>query len=444
MSPIKGLTERRRLPRIGKIHLGIKVKPEGKAEYPKAVDYFVFDPNHPQYKELVDTYGEQPKELRVVFPLDDPEAFTSQFYRLYSRSRGLVCKGDGETATRMFDTKTGALANRDSKEVANRECTCLGRECPEYGRRGCGEVMNLQFLLPEVSGFGVWQIDTGSINSILNVNNALALVRQIYGRVSMVPLILALEPKEVINPDDGKKKTVRVLNIRSQDKMIEAFKKSRMAPLALVQGMGEVYEEGDKLELPETGDTAPFIDLPSETEQPRIGSTEYAAKPPTPEQIAQAEKNTKDLWPPDPRYAAEAAVKPEPQPAPEPTSNGEVDKTITMIAQADSLPVGKPGMRLQVIETNEVLEWVQVDDKSGRWHNLGVNPQPARRQHEPEAVDDEPTPATLADFFVWLQSKDKKFGPTWFYKTFSYTKEAMKEAKTIGEAYREVKEIQGW
>ncbi|KKN16945.1 hypothetical protein LCGC14_0970620, partial [marine sediment metagenome] len=164
MSPIKGLTERRRLPRIGKIHLGIRVPAtDTTKEHPKAVDYFVFDPDHPQYAELVKTYGEQPKELHVVFPLDDPEAFASQYYRLYSRSRGLVCKGDGETATRMFDTKTGVLANRDSKEVVNKECTCAGRECPEYGRRGCGEVMNLQFLLPEVSGFGVWQIDTGSI-----------------------------------------------------------------------------------------------------------------------------------------------------------------------------------------------------------------------------------------------------------------------------------------
>ncbi len=420
--PIKGLTERRRLLRIGKIHLGIKVKPEGKAEYPKAVDYFVFDPNHPQYDELVKTYGEQPKELHVVFPLDDPEAFASQFYRLYSRSRGLVCKGDGETATRMFDTKTGALANRDSKEVANKECTCMGRECPEYGKRGCGEVMNLQFLLPEVSGFGVWQIDTGSINSILNVNNALDLVKQIYGRVSMVPLVLALEPKEVTNPDDGKKKTVRVLNIRSEDKMIEAFKKSRMAPLALVQGMGSVYESGEELELPETGDTAPFIDLPSATEK-RIAALSEV-------DLAQAEKDAKDGWPPDPIHAAEAAVKTD-----EPTTEPAED--ITMIAQADSLPQGKPGMRLQIIETGVKLEWHQEDEKGGRWAQVGVVPPPATVPGD--------APTTVADFLKWLQSKSKKYGPTWFYKTFSdYTSESMKDAATVAKAYAEVKEIQSW
>ncbi len=264
MCPIKGLSEKRRLPRIGKLHLGVRVKREDGVEYPRAVDYFVYPPDHPQLKELIVTYGEKPKELRIIIPVEDEEKFASQYYRLYSRTRGLVCKGDGETAVRMIDTATGALANRESKEVELKEVPCQGKDCVDYGSRGCGEVMNLQFLLPEVSGFGVWQIDTGSINSIMNVNSALELVRQVYGRVSMVPLILALEPKEVVNPDDGKKKTVRVLNIRSQDKMIEAYRKASMAPLALVQGMTEngEFSQAEAVELPPAGDTAPFIDLP--------------------------------------------------------------------------------------------------------------------------------------------------------------------------------------
>tara|TARA_Y100000310_G_scaffold339782_1_gene433552 strand:- start:2365 stop:3231 length:867 start_codon:yes stop_codon:yes gene_type:complete len=288
--------------------------------------------------------------------------------------------------------------------------------------------MNLQFLLPEVSGFGVWQIDTGSTNSILNVNNALDLVRQIYDRVSMVPLVLALEPKEVTNPDDGKKKTVRVLNIRSEDKMIEAFRKSRMAPLALVQGMaGEIYEDGDKLELPEAGDTAPFVDFPPETPVADLD---------------QAAKDTADLWPDGStpnadRAASEAAKTAEPQATTEPTATDGEENAITMIAQADSLPDGKPGMRLQVIETNEILVWEQVA-QGGRWRNIGINPPPAKPP-EPDA------PKSVGEFFTWLQGHGKKFGPTWFYKTFSnYTAETMKQSAIVAEAYAEVKEIQGW
>jgi len=437
--PIKGLTERRRLPRIGKIHLGVRVQSKNKKgediEYPKAVDYFVFDPQHPQYDELVKTYGAQPKELHVVFPLDDPEAFASQFYRLYSRSRGLVCKGDGETAIRMFDTKTGALANRDSKEVVNKECTCMGRECPEYGHRGCGEVMNLQFLLPEVSGFGVWQIDTGSINSILNVNNALDLVKQIYGRVSMVPLVLALEPKEVTNPDDGKKKTVRVLNIRSEDKMIEAFRKSRMAPLALVQGMaGELYEDGDTLELPEAGDTAPFINLPSVKEQPK-GMSTVITEAQERGDVAQAEQDAKDLWPENPPNATRAAK--EAQATPVPTAEVTEDNAITVIGQRDAFPPGTPGMRVKVRETGNIIEYTKTADGTGGWYTVGNEP--------PEAAMVPDAPTTLGEFFNWLQTHGRKFGPTWFYKTFSsFTPTMMKDEVNVTQAYAEVKEIQGW
>jgi len=285
--PIKGLTDSPpRLPRIGKIHLGVKVttNKQGQpcAPYPRATDYFVFDPQHPQYAELVATYSEKPKELRILLPLEDEEKFAQQFYRLYSRTRGLVCKGDGEKALRMIDTDTGGLAGRDTQEVAMREILCQGRECPDYGSRKCGEVMNLQFLLPEVSGFGVWQIDTGSINSIINVNSALDLVRGVYGRVSMVPLILALEPKEVTNPDDGKKKTVRVLNLRSRDKMIEAYHKAQMPPLQLVASMVESGEIGpiEAEDLPPAGDEPPFSDLPED----QLGAAGYGedATPSTP------------------------------------------------------------------------------------------------------------------------------------------------------------------
>lgn len=318
--PIKGLTDRPpRLPRIGKIHLGVKVKQAGKAEYPKATDYFVFDPKHPQYEELKATYGDKPNELRILIPVEDDTKFASQFYRLYSRTRGLVCKGDGETALRMVDTATGAVANRDTKDIEMRPVTCEGRKCPEYGPRACGEVMNLQFLLPEVSGFGVWQIDTGSINSIININSALELVRSVYSRVSMVPLILALEPREVVNPDDGKKKTVRVLNIRSTDKMIEAYRKAQMPALELVTGEFEEITNGEAAELPPAGDEQIHSDLPEvkttgpgtdtdlwpgegngppKGEQPPIGSEEYAAQ-----------KARTDLTPPLEGNASEAEIE---------------------------------------------------------------------------------------------------------------------------------------
>lgn len=208
--PIKGLSEQRRLSRLGKIHLGVKKKsPRTGGEYPTATDHFVCPP------EVQKVYGEKPIALNVLIPVEDEEVWASQYYRQYSQSRGLICKGDGETCRRMLDTATGDIAGRDTKEVTWREgIPCPGRDCPDYKAKACQEVMNLQFLLPKVPGLGIWQIDTGSIHSIMNINNAATFIRAICGRVSWIPLTLTLEPVEVVNPDDGKKKIVRCMNLR--------------------------------------------------------------------------------------------------------------------------------------------------------------------------------------------------------------------------------------
>ncbi len=210
MSPIKGISEQRRLPRIGKIHLGIKKKsPRTGGEYPVATDYFVCPP------EVQSIYGDKPKRLDVIIPLEDEEVWASQYYRQYSRSRGLVCKGDGVTSRRMLDANTGAVAGRDTIEVTWREgCECKGAECADYKGNACQEVMNLQFMLPKVPGLGIWQIDTGSIHSIRNINDCATMIRAMCGRVSWIPLTLTLEPTEVVNPDDGKKKTVYCMHLR--------------------------------------------------------------------------------------------------------------------------------------------------------------------------------------------------------------------------------------
>jgi hypothetical protein len=207
---IKGLTEARRLPRIGKIHLGKKeISKRTGGEYPVATPYFVCPP------EVQDVYGKEPRKLDVIIPLEDEEIWASQYYRQYSRTRGLVCKGDGATCRRMIDAKTGLIAGKDTKEAVWQEgCECKGRDCEDYKGKACQEVMNLQFLLPKVLGLGIWQIDTGSIHSIMNINNCATMIRAMCGRVAWIPLTLTLEPQEVNNPDDGKKKTVHCMQLR--------------------------------------------------------------------------------------------------------------------------------------------------------------------------------------------------------------------------------------
>ena len=171
-----------------------------------------------------------------MIPVEDSDKWASQYYRCYSKTRGLICKGDGETAIRMIDLKTGAMADRDTDKVEMREITCEGRKCPDYKIK-CKEIMCLQFLLPEVPGLGIWQIDTGSINSIRNINSAAELIKRAYDRISMIPLRLTLEPIEANNPDTGKKQTVYVLNLRTDLTLIEMGKQVNQAVPQLLAGL---------------------------------------------------------------------------------------------------------------------------------------------------------------------------------------------------------------
>jgi len=70
---IIGLSEVRRLPRLGKIHLGVKEINAKGVEYPKAVNYFVVPP------EVAEVYGEKPTELDIVIPTEDPNIFFPLF-----------------------------------------------------------------------------------------------------------------------------------------------------------------------------------------------------------------------------------------------------------------------------------------------------------------------------------------------------------------------------
>jgi len=226
MSPIANLSDIVRIPRLGKVHLGIKVEQPGKSPYPKATDYFVVPP------EVAEVFGEQPKELPIMFPTEDPNQFAQQWLRRYSLTQGLVCIGDGMTARRKIDLATGATADRNTKDWEWKEgLTCDPQECPEYMSKHCRRVMNLQFLIPECEGLGVWQVDSSSFYSILNINSMIRLLKATIGRCSMIPLTLALGPIEVTPPGQTKK-VVHVMHIKKNIKLADL---ARLAQLPAAQ-----------------------------------------------------------------------------------------------------------------------------------------------------------------------------------------------------------------
>ena len=203
--PIKDFEGRGRIPRLGKIRLGEKVHGE-KSDYPKATDHFVCP------IEVRAVYGEKPKKLDISFHTDNIEEIFPQYYKRYGKSTGLVCKGDGEIAN---------LINPETSEFEEVECLGRGtvidgvRKSCEYWEKGqCKTIGNLYFMVRGVNRFGVYQLDTSSYNTILNINGGLDYAKRLTGgRLALIPFILEVIPQEV-NPE-GKKKTVYVLRLEA-------------------------------------------------------------------------------------------------------------------------------------------------------------------------------------------------------------------------------------
>jgi len=211
-----------RLPRLGKIKLGIKKENEG-ISYPSPTDYFVCP------DEVRKVFGEKPKELRIMFPTEDERQWASQYLRCYSASRGLICRGDGETAVARVDIHSGDIATRESAETELRDISCNPIKCAYHQSERCRRVMNLQFLLPDCPGFGVYQLNTTSFYSIVNVNSSLELIRGTCGRLAMIPLLLKLVEQEV-QIENNRKKIARVLSLTASYSFTVIQKYARIPP----------------------------------------------------------------------------------------------------------------------------------------------------------------------------------------------------------------------
>lgn len=216
---IKGLSAIRRLPRLGKIRLGVKAKSASGKEYPKEVSYFVCPP------EVERIYGEKPVELEIMFPLDDTTIIFPQNYKWYS-AQSLNCRGNGETAMRRVSKLTeeqklqiGEDLPTDQNDFVDIPCPCPLLESGE-----CSHVGNLMVMLPKVSMSGIFQLDTGSRNNIINLNSSMEFIRGILGRVALVPLKLRRKPQ--VMEYLGKKATHYLLSLEFEGDLdaVKAFR----------------------------------------------------------------------------------------------------------------------------------------------------------------------------------------------------------------------------
>lgn len=207
---IIGLSDLRRMPRLNKIRLGAKFQNDKGVEYPAELPFFLLP------EEVATVHGGKIKnisnrakilgvkkqnvlkfveenqhrlaeELPVMIPVEDVEKSFPQNYTMFGSSAGVKCIGNGETAEERIE------GTNNFKEI---KCPCKNLKSDENPRGACTIKARLQVMLPEVSAGGVFQIDIGSINSIIDINSGIDYVKAMVGRVAMIPLKLKRIPTE--------------------------------------------------------------------------------------------------------------------------------------------------------------------------------------------------------------------------------------------------------
>ncbi len=182
---VKDLSDRRRLPRINKIRLGVKgISKKTGREYPIETPYFVVPP------EVSKVYGDKPTELDVMVPINSLDACFPTRLIWFGASKGIKCIGDAERAMRIEEPDGTRY-----KEMMERECPCDLLDNKDTKLK-CSKRASLFIILPKVNVGGVFQIDLSSYNSIVDINSGLSYVEALVGRFAMVPLVLKRTPRE--------------------------------------------------------------------------------------------------------------------------------------------------------------------------------------------------------------------------------------------------------
>lgn len=135
--------------------------------------------------EVQEKYGAKPRELDILFPMDDADQIFDQYYKLYGQSAGLKAKSDGVT---IWTKPEKPGDNWPASPAPSKE------ELMKMGFRAIG---TLTFILPMVSYAGTYQIRTTSYHSIVKLNSSIDYIRTLFGgRIRGLPLKLILEPTE--------------------------------------------------------------------------------------------------------------------------------------------------------------------------------------------------------------------------------------------------------
>lgn len=233
--PINGVTDVHiKLPVLGKIRGGVKKMSKKGTEYPNETPYFFINPlveveergkpvidkntgkpmvrENEDLKRAIELLGtNQPTEITITFPmdpLDNPDLCVSSYLKWWGAGT-MKCIGDNESAHYVGNDKvpglhdpsvnTSKIISKVPMRYANRLCNM--DTCPQYMSGACKAETNIRFLIPEVSGNGLFQLDTRSMQAITEINTTLTLIKKDLQRrgfkdLAYVPLKLFKQPRK--------------------------------------------------------------------------------------------------------------------------------------------------------------------------------------------------------------------------------------------------------
>lgn len=352
--PIKGISEKRRLRRLGRIRLGKKEpNASGRGDHPVALDHFNFE----DAPELIALFGNNCKEIDVILPNEKVDAFFPQERKAY-RTSGLFCRGDGENATRInvgisdgknsnkvpvgkeLDPEGARFIREQGLQVQVGEMfdmPCLGEECPFTLQKFCKPIGRFLFIVPSAPRVGVYEISTTSYNSIVELNSSIDTILGIAGRISMIPLKLRLVPKDTNVPKTTMKKVIYhlVLEYAGTFAALAQYKNVKEIPLDSLPTRREL-----DLEIPDD-----LVRKAGAALEEEIGPSKPAAAAapveehpdPEPEEALEGEIVEEPVEPPPP-----AAVTP-PKPREVETIINPVGKGGKLLKPINGLKPGDPG-----------------------------------------------------------------------------------------------------
>lgn len=263
---IKGLTDRgMSFPEIGFIR-------KGKMGDNRPIDlqYFRVEIAEPESQEkFLALYGQEPTEIRIMFPFNEIEKNWDAWLEAYTAGR-MVARSDGEKMLFWVDTGTGEVIVQQAKDKSGMEVpTPANWVVGNYKNKNgatipikLGPVGRMKVIIPELERMAYLTVHTTSYHDIASLSSQLEGFKTVNrGRLAGIPLILRRRPRMISTPDLKEKgKRVRrekwLLSIEAdpewvKKQLVYMSKSALPKPEEIALLTGEVEKAPEMEEMPE-------------------------------------------------------------------------------------------------------------------------------------------------------------------------------------------------